>query len=768
MKTIQCLILLLALVSVRATAQESQFQLWMDESLTVTADGVTVTYLTVSQYDPEHNYLGFNMEFMLPKGFKINQVKSGRGYKNDIELSVRATDTHTISCNMPDERTLKVACISTQNQELYPDDIDGNIHYPLFTVGIVADPTTINGVYEVEMSGISFTWRNESNTLSQKVIDKLEKICMVTVVGGTDESSLSPADYYAHRKRQYMDFAILKEKYVGTDVLTISKEKLDALKNLIETDDFVPNTIDEAKERCNTVFEPAVAIEALINPLTEGKYLLLNDAYTDCLLNPTAARGMVGSSSKATRSVWKITPVDGGYTLQNELTELYAKPGNALLQPWSLVAEPQVLQIYPFDGNRAGTATFGVGGSENKMHEDAEHNVVNSESAPATSWRFIPYAVEQDVDLATVEAVLLTEDLAASQKIADLLGSEISVTDVTLKDIVAEDWNMYKPFSNKYYRFANVAHSKSIGVVNANPVGVDASAKDINQLWQMVPNGKGFRLYNPNQVVYMPAMDGGNAAQLTSEANATVYQIEIVDETARTFRISSETGGINMEAENENGDYILNNGNAENAVFTAAEANTIEVDLKEASIGGAYASVYLPFAVTNEDSEVKAYVAKSLAGNVLLMTETMGIQSKAGFILKANSAKVVVLKIGVTDTAENSLLSGTTSVIALDDTNRAKYLLFGEKKVAEGEAGELGFYKPAKTITDIAANKAFLSNDGNMANVRMQFDFIATDIENVNGGNESNKPAYDLSGIRAKKLIKGNIYTRKGQKFMAK
>ncbi len=184
MKTIKILSLCLALFAVKAVAQEVQedkFQLWMDEELAVQNDGSTVTYLTVSQYDPDHNYLGFNMEFNLPEGLKINQVKNGREMKNDIALSERATSTHNISCNMPDSKTLKVACISTANQELYPDDEDGNILYPLFTIGLVAEPTTVLGTYEVEMSGISFTRRGADNALIQKTIDKLGTTLTLTV-----------------------------------------------------------------------------------------------------------------------------------------------------------------------------------------------------------------------------------------------------------------------------------------------------------------------------------------------------------------------------------------------------------------------------------------------------------------------------------------------------------------------------------------------------------------------------------------------------------
>ncbi len=220
MKTIKHLLLLLALISVQAVAQDSQFRLWMDESATATADGTTVTYLTVSQYDPDLNYLGFNMELKLPKGFRINQKKSGREYVNDITLSEdRATSTHSISCNMPDATTLKIACTSSQNQELYPDDVDGKIVYPLFTVGLVADPATINGTYEIVMSGISFTWRGEDNTLPQKVIDKLDEVCILTVSGGTDLSAVNcEVDATGYATLYYGDRAL--EVPAGVEAMT--------------------------------------------------------------------------------------------------------------------------------------------------------------------------------------------------------------------------------------------------------------------------------------------------------------------------------------------------------------------------------------------------------------------------------------------------------------------------------------------------------------------------------------------------------------------
>lgn len=177
----------LALFTAQAMAQTpNTLEVWMDKEVKVTADGETVTYLTVSEKDPNVNYIAYNMTFTLPKGFKIHQVKSGREYVNDISLSERATSTHQIDCNMPTEGMLKVICTSTQNYELYPDDADGNIIYPIFTIGLVADPSVINGIYDVEMYDVTFVrYLEDGITLAGVDLDHTE-YSRFTVTGGTD------------------------------------------------------------------------------------------------------------------------------------------------------------------------------------------------------------------------------------------------------------------------------------------------------------------------------------------------------------------------------------------------------------------------------------------------------------------------------------------------------------------------------------------------------------------------------------------------------
>ncbi len=286
MKSIKVLSLCLTLLAMQATAQEDNFRLWMDGSATVTADGTTVTYLTVSQNDPDHNYLGFNLELTLPVGFKINQVKNGRNYVNDITISERKDD-HTISCNMPDAQTLKVACISLSNQPLYPDDMDGNPCDLLFTVGIVAESSTINGVYDVEMSGISFTYRESDNSLVDKTIDKLGETCTVTVTGGTDFGGV---DY------------IIPDESCGTMILPFDCSVPEGM-TVYSCDEIVDNsTLNLSAVSTITANTPYVVSGTPGNYHFEGTYRALKARY--------ATAYMTG--------VYETTEVpEGAYVMQN-------------------------------------------------------------------------------------------------------------------------------------------------------------------------------------------------------------------------------------------------------------------------------------------------------------------------------------------------------------------------------------------------------------------------------------------------------------------
>lgn len=139
------------------TLQSDKLNVWAEFSDPIMADGKTVNYITVYQHDDDDlDYTAFNMEFILPEGFKVNQVKQGRDMVNDIHFSDRGTSTHAISCNLKDGVDLRIIGDSSINANLYKDDEDGNLIDKLFTVGLIAEPTLDTGTYDVTMKGIKF------------------------------------------------------------------------------------------------------------------------------------------------------------------------------------------------------------------------------------------------------------------------------------------------------------------------------------------------------------------------------------------------------------------------------------------------------------------------------------------------------------------------------------------------------------------------------------------------------------------------------------
>ena len=172
--------LLLASFLTRAVAQTETLQVW-GHDFEMTADGSTVTHLTVSERDVV-DYTGFSLTILVPKGIHIAQVRSGREYVNDISLNVdRATTTHSIACNMPTEDMVKVISSSTENLDYYPDDIDGNPVDEIFTIGFTADPTMVNGEYEVKIVECKFAFAAGGASKPQEPI-----VMKMTVTGGVD------------------------------------------------------------------------------------------------------------------------------------------------------------------------------------------------------------------------------------------------------------------------------------------------------------------------------------------------------------------------------------------------------------------------------------------------------------------------------------------------------------------------------------------------------------------------------------------------------
>lgn len=185
-------ICLMLLTIVGAKAQSQTLKVWLDPQVTFTADGKAVSYLRLYENDGNQGYTSFNMSLFVPKGIHINKVKQGRDFVNDITLSERATTTHTIVCNMPTETLLKVACISTLNQDLYKDDENGNPLDLVWTIGLVADPTMANGDYEVRMVADDLVFNMKQGDTYVSSVLKEDVTCIFTITGGIISSVRMP------------------------------------------------------------------------------------------------------------------------------------------------------------------------------------------------------------------------------------------------------------------------------------------------------------------------------------------------------------------------------------------------------------------------------------------------------------------------------------------------------------------------------------------------------------------------------------------------
>ena len=176
-----CLVLLTA---VGAQAQSETLRVWLDSQVTFTADSSTVTYLKLYENDGDQQYTSFNMSLIVPKGIHVNKVKQGRNTVDDISLSERATTTHSIACSMTSDTLLKVSCTSNLNQDLYNDDESGNPLDELWTIGLIADPTMVNGDYVVTMSagGLVFNMKQDETYVSSRI--KEDVTCIFTITGG--------------------------------------------------------------------------------------------------------------------------------------------------------------------------------------------------------------------------------------------------------------------------------------------------------------------------------------------------------------------------------------------------------------------------------------------------------------------------------------------------------------------------------------------------------------------------------------------------------
>ena len=175
-----------------------------------------------------------------------------------------------------------------------------------------------------------------------------------------------------------------------------------------------------------------------------------------------------------------------------------------------------------------------------------------------------------------------------------------------------------------------------------------------------------------------------------------------------------------------------------------------------------YASLCLPFAVEG-DGNTKLYTG-TINGNELVMAEQTAVPANTGVVLKGAAATTTLNIVDNAAEIGSNSLKGTCRPVA--STGK---LVLGEGN----ESHTIGFYVPSTTLTELAANKAYLNvSDIHAASgaIAMNFGGEATGIGAVLGeeGIESNAPVFDLSGRRVMQTVKGGLYIQNGKKFIVK
>lgn len=224
--------------------------------------------------------------------------------------------------------------------------------------------------------------------------------------------------------------------------------------------------------------------------------------------------------------------------------------------------------------------------------------------------------------------------------------------------------------------------------------------------------------------------------------------------------------------------YKLNNGTTdltvnENDTWKFRLAKSVTISLTEKD-GTSYATTCAPVALTLpvDDTDTKLYIEKSHTENSLSVEAATAVVANTGIYIEntsgATSATLLFAENGTTPTAEAPILYGTNVTLDISSDDHALYRTLGFNS-----ASKIGFFKPASSITQIPANRAFLHfTSAPTSAFYIDFDGTTTGIDTLLPAAETeldkNAPVYDLSGRRIQGTLRTGIYLQNGRKFMVK
>lgn len=174
-----------------------------------------------------------------------------------------------------------------------------------------------------------------------------------------------------------------------------------------------------------------------------------------------------------------------------------------------------------------------------------------------------------------------------------------------------------------------------------------------------------------------------------------------------------------------------------------------------------------PFATVVPEGVTAYYV--STADNTKATMKAI----EAGKAIPANAGVILTSTTGT----EATMLPATTETAAELTGNKLGNSAGADKKIAEGDNayilanGDNGtaFYK-GKIGSTLKANKAYLTLNeaGAPEAISMNFGGNVTGIKQIVNAEQNNAPVYDLTGRRVVRTVKGGLYIKGGNKFIAR
>lgn len=325
--------------------------------------------------------------------------------------------------------------------------------------------------------------------------------------------------------------------------------------------------------------------------------------------------------------------------------------------------------------------------------------------------------------------------------------------------------------AGKYYRLKNAYYNSYMAAGSAvsttdNVFGresADNIERKVGTIVQFVADGDNYKLYVQGKAL-------GKCTQsvpvtLTeTEAEMGVYELSQTAGvcTLKDTKTTENAGYAYLHSAATDYDKIVGwESGASASQWYIIPVTSVEVALN--NVGDAnYASLCLPFAVEG-DGNTKLYTG-TINGNELVMAEQTAVPANTGVVLKGDAATTTLNIVDNAAEIGSNSLKGTCRPVAST----------GKLVLGLGNQSEtIGFYVPSATLTELAANKAYLNVSDILAAspaIAMNFGGEATGIGAVLGeeGIESNAPVFDLSGRRVMQTVKGGLYIQNGKKFIVK